>query len=139
MSNCKLSMIRENNPFISNLLHKIISLNLCSCLEVNHSYLGICTVEFIIGKYVRNRISTINEIIDNQYFELRKILDDLGHILDFSSSIFAINIYHLYALHADEVGKKIGRQQSSPRDRNHHIWFESTMNDLVCEDDAFFL
>ena len=65
-----LSLIRENNPFIRNLFHKKVSLDLCSLFEINHSYLGIWAIEFVVGENVSDGISTIDEIIDNQYFEL---------------------------------------------------------------------
>jgi len=100
-------MIGENYSFISNFLDKKVSIDFCSCFEINHCDFGIGTVKFVVVEYVGNGISAIDEIVNYQHFELGKIFLYLGHILNFSSSLLTIYIYSFYALHSQQVGKKI--------------------------------
>jgi len=135
----KLSLVRKDYSLIRDLLHEKISLNLGSVFEIYHGYLGVWTIELVVGEYVRNSVSAIDEIIDNQYLELGKIFDDLGHILDLSASLFAIDIDHFDTFDPDEVGEKIGRKQSSPGDGDDDIRFESAMHELIGKRDTSFL
>jgi len=58
-------MVRKDYPLICDLLHKKISLNLGSVFEIDYGYPSIWTIKFVIGKYIRDSITAVDEIIDN--------------------------------------------------------------------------
>jgi hypothetical protein len=134
-----LSVIWENYSFVGNLFDKKVSIDFCSFFEIEYGYFGVRAIKFVMRKYVGDSISAVDKVIYNEYFELRKIFDNLGHVLDFSPSMLTIDIDHFDTFDTDEVGKKIGRKQSSPCNRDDDVWLESTMHDLICQGDALFL
>lgn len=61
-------------------------------------------------KYIVEGIAAIDEIVDDQDFELRKIFDHLSTVFELSASLRTLDVDRFDAFDAEDVGEEIRRK-----------------------------